>query len=214
MLFDPDGKISLSNCIFRTNSSTKSEARYALGYSGSGGTTPITYSNVRGGWTGTGNIGADALFQNFAGGNYELQSTSPCKNVGENAALPLDVGDLDWDGNTTEPIPLDLAGYPRRVGSDVVDMGAYEFGCQTASEDCDWDGLPDRCEIEADPTLDCLNQNGVLDLCESAPKGACCVEEYTCDWPTTSCRCAASGGIWHQGQKCYQVTCGGEPGEQ
>jgi len=30
-----------------------------------------------------------------------------CKDVGENAALPADVGDLDRDANTVEPIPKD-----------------------------------------------------------------------------------------------------------
>ncbi|MEK7755906.1 MAG: hypothetical protein AAB385_01710 [Planctomycetota bacterium] len=73
---------------------------------------------------------ADPLFQNSAAGNYELQSTSPCKNTGENAALPTDVGDLDWDANTVEPIPKDLVLLPRvRLGA--VDMGAYELFSDT-----------------------------------------------------------------------------------
>lgn len=95
-----------------------------------------------------------------------------------------------------------------RVLLGTVDMGAYEFGCHTAGTDCDLNGAPDTCEIEADPTLDCHNQNGVLDLCEAGvvPKGACCVG-FMCDWPTTSCRCVANGGVWCQGVKCFQVTC-------
>ncbi len=206
---DPDGKASFQNCVFRTNKTAQGEARYSLGFSGSGGTTEIRYSNAQGGWTGTGNIDANPLFQSFVGGNYELKSTSPCKNTGDSSALPADSGDLDWDGNTTEPIPLDLARFTR-VGLGSVDMGAYEFGCHTGSPDCDFDEIPDTCEIEADPTLDCTNQNGILDLCEtnpSIPRGACCVGP-TCNWPTTSCQCTAGGGEWHQGKKCFQVTCG------
>jgi len=88
------------------------------------GATTITFSDVQGGWSGTGNINADPLFF----GNYKLQSTSPCKDVGDNAALPLDSGDLDWDGNTSETLPKDLA-MQLRVRNFTVDMGAFEqFG--------------------------------------------------------------------------------------
>jgi len=208
VFFDPEGRATFRNCVLRSNTTTKGVGRYDQGYSGSGGTTLITSSNVRDGWTGTGNIDADPLFQNPATGNYELQSTSPCKNVGENAGLPLDVGDLDWDGNTTEALPMDLARHGR-VRWGTVDMGAYELGCQAASTDCDQNGFVDACEIEADPTLDCHNQNGVLDLCETngVPKWACCVG-FTCTYPTTSCRCVASGGVWYLKKTCNQVTCG------
>jgi hypothetical protein len=46
--------------------------------------------------------------------------------------VPADITDLDGDGNTTEPIPFDLAGRQRIRdgncdGQVVVDMGAYEF---------------------------------------------------------------------------------------
>lgn len=211
--FDPDGKATFKNCVFRTNSSAKGEARYSLGFSGSGGTTEMRHSNAQGGWEGTGNIDTNPLFQHFVTGNYELQSGSPCKNTGDSTVsdnkLPPDAGDLDWDGDTTGKISLDLARYPR-IGQGTVDMGAYEFGCQSGSPDCDLDGVPDVCEIEADPNLDCHNQNGVLDLCETnptIPRGACC-SAFTCDWPTTSCQCAARGGEWHAGKKCYQITCG------
>jgi hypothetical protein len=66
------------------------------------------------------------------GGDYHLQLGSPCIDAGNNAAVPLDVFDIDGDGNTTEPIPFDLDGSPRIAdgnddGTVVVDMGAYEF---------------------------------------------------------------------------------------
>jgi hypothetical protein len=82
-----------------------------------------------GGWTGTGNINADPLFVNPSGDDYRLCGTStvpsPCKDTGNNSYLPADVADLDWDGNTSEQIPFDLAGNARIVSS-TVDMGAYE----------------------------------------------------------------------------------------
>jgi len=57
---------------------------------------------------------------------YEPASTSPCKDTGENASLPPDAGDLDWDANTVEPVPYDLGLAGRNVGISV-DMGAYEI---------------------------------------------------------------------------------------
>ena len=36
--------------------------------------------------------------------------------------LPSDMLDLDSDGNTTEPLPIDLRGYPR-VADGIVDLG-------------------------------------------------------------------------------------------
>jgi hypothetical protein len=44
---------------------------------------------------------------------------------GENGAPPAGWLKLDDDGNTVEPIPVDL-DESRRVVSDIADMGAYE----------------------------------------------------------------------------------------
>jgi hypothetical protein len=89
-----------------------------------GGTNNVTYSNVQGGFAGTGNINANPLFEDQAGGDFQLGAGSPCIDAGNNAAVPA--------GVTT-----DLAGQPRFVddpsvtdtGSGtppIVDMGAYE----------------------------------------------------------------------------------------
>ena len=57
--------------------------------------------------------------------DLRLKPGSPCIDKGDANALPADSEDLDSDGDTTEPIPLDLAGKPRISGAGV-DMGAYE----------------------------------------------------------------------------------------
>jgi uncharacterized repeat protein (TIGR01451 family) len=99
-------------------------------------TTTINFSDIQGGWiSGTNNIDIDPLFVDPAGtdgisgtldDNLRLSAGSPALDVGDNSALPPDVYDLDRDGDTSEPIPIDLGGNPR-VTNSVVDMGAYEL---------------------------------------------------------------------------------------
>jgi len=80
------------------------------------GTYTITYSCIKGGYTGTGNISSDPLFampidHNLApttAGNFYIQSVSPCKNAGTS-------------DNTPE---TDIVGRAR-VGTP--DIGAYEY---------------------------------------------------------------------------------------
>jgi len=96
-------------------------------------TVHIDYSNVQGGWSGTGNINADPLFVRAPHpgadgkwgtadddyGDLRLSAGSPCIDKGANAFIPA--------GITT-----DIDGYQRIIDGDcndieVVDMGAYEF---------------------------------------------------------------------------------------
>ena len=96
-------------------------------------TTAVSYSDVQGGYGGTGNIDADPCFVDADSGDLRLLSSfSPCVDTGDNGALPFDTADLDGDGNTVEQIPFDLLGNPRVRDGDkdanaVVDMGAFEF---------------------------------------------------------------------------------------
>ena len=149
-----------------------------------GGTWTVHHNCVQG-WTGsiagTGNIGTDPRFE--AGDVLgHLQPTSPCIDAGDTTALPADLNDLDGDGNTTEPLPVDLDGEPRAkddpfihdtgVGSPVVDMGCYEY-----FPDCDHNGIIDTCDWSCgEPggpcdvpgcgqAVDC-NHNGVNDTCD------------------------------------------------
>jgi len=120
-----------------------------------GSTITITYSDIQSGWPGQGNIDTDPSFVNagywdpngtpldpnddfWVDGNYRLMAGSPCIDAGDNSAVPPDVNDLDGDGNTTEPLPFDLAGRPRFFDDPnttdtgngtppIVDIGAYEF---------------------------------------------------------------------------------------
>ncbi|MGA2498124.1 MAG: right-handed parallel beta-helix repeat-containing protein, partial [Tepidisphaeraceae bacterium] len=109
----------LTNCIVWWNSGS------TLIYNSSS-TPVITYSDIQGGYSGTGNINADPLFVRspWAGpdgvfgtadddyGDLRLRAGSPALDVGSNAAIPA--------GVTT-----DMAGNPR-IQNGTVDLGAYE----------------------------------------------------------------------------------------
>lgn len=91
----------------------------------------VAYCNVQGGFAGTGNISADPQFINVSQANFDIPVGSPCKDVGSNASVPADVGDLDWDNNVTESLPKDL-NLDNRIIQVTTDIGAYEapFGIE------------------------------------------------------------------------------------
>lgn len=118
-----DGEYSsptLTNCILWGNTADYGSQMYSSLTSPS-----VSYSDIQGGYAGTGNINADPLFVNAAGGNLRLQAGSPAIDAGDNAAVP--------GGITT-----DLDGLPRFADGNgdtfaTVDMGAYEAGAMICS---------------------------------------------------------------------------------
>ncbi len=120
----------------------------------------VAYSQVQG-WTGslggTANNGLDPLFLRAPSpgpdqswgtpdddyGDLRLSSNSPAIDSGDSLAVPQDTYDIDQDGNTTEALPLDLAGQPRFYddptrantgnGNPPVDRGAYENNLATTT---------------------------------------------------------------------------------
>lgn len=86
-----------------------------------GGSITVSYSDVRGGWPGTGNIDADPLFADADGADdvigtedddLRLLPGSPCIDAGDNSMIP-------------QSVTTDLGGNPRII-NEIVDMGAYE----------------------------------------------------------------------------------------
>ncbi len=154
---------TLTNCILwgNTDSGPTDESAQIINIS----ITPvIDYTCVQG-WTGgmggVGNFGADPLFKDADGpddifgtedDNLQLTYSSPCIDSADSNSVPIDTADLDSDGDTAEPTPIDLAGNDRFTddpatgdsGSGtwpIVDMGAFEY---TPSSDSDDDGTPDN----------------------------------------------------------------------
>ena len=87
-----------------------------------GGTVTVTYSDIQGGYSGTGNLDSDPKFVDAANGNLRLRTTSPCIDKGTDSGVSLAAKDLDDNTRVVHGPCDDLA---------VVDMGAYEY--QTAA---------------------------------------------------------------------------------
>ena len=117
--------VTLTNAILWGNDTTGAEISSTVNT-----TVTVSYSNIRGcggsgsrwnsacGTDGGGNIDADPLFVDAAGGNLRLQAGSPAIDAGLNSAVPPGVT-TDLDGN---PRFVDFTGR----GAAIVDMGAYE----------------------------------------------------------------------------------------
>lgn len=159
---------------------------------GTGASLTIEYSCVQGGAAGVGNISEDPLWVDPAGpdgmvgtadDDYRLGSQSPGIDAGANDYVPLDDFDLDGDGDTSEPIPMDANGEPRFVDDPatedtgqglppIVDMGAFEFQIPTDAcpGDANDDGHVDPldigyvlarfgCSVDEDPSCAMADQN-------------------------------------------------------
>ena len=79
--------------------------------------------------TANNNIVGVPLFTDPTNGDYSLQNESPAIGAGNNDQIPVDILDIDGDGDTTEQIETDYAGNARIDGcSTNVDIGAFENG--------------------------------------------------------------------------------------
>jgi len=100
-----DSDPELVNCILWNN--------YAPEYpeiANQESTTKVSFSAVKGGYAGTGNIDSNPLFVDKS---LRLTVSSPCIDAGNNQAVPKGVN-YDIDANP-------------RIKNGTVDMGAYEF---------------------------------------------------------------------------------------
>lgn len=119
---------SLRNCVIWGNASPVFS-----------GANPAFSSLIQGGHDGS--INADPLFVQPGVDDLRLGLGSPALNAGDNNAVPMDIFDLDDDGDTSEPLPYDLAGADR-IQERFVDLGAYEGAFETlppAAEESNFD---------------------------------------------------------------------------
>lgn len=118
---------TITNCIIYDNGAVKGSSIY--NFKSGGGTATVNYSNIQGGYPGTGNLNLNPVFSDPANDNFHLDLASPCLDVGNPAVAPSD--DLD---NFARPSPADAVS---------VDMGAYEFKSNRVYVDLNAMGLGD-----------------------------------------------------------------------
>jgi hypothetical protein len=104
----------------------------------------VTYSDVQGGYAGTGNIDVDPQFEDPANGDVDLLAGSTCIDAGSNSAPNLPDTDFEgdpriWDGNGD--------------GTARADMGADEFGFQAMTVQMAGDGSGIVQQMPGDPRL-------------------------------------------------------------
>ncbi len=107
-----DGNLDIVNCIIRNNDLIKEIHTVQSGLEAN-----VTYSNIRGGHAGNGNINSNPLFVNAGGGDFRLGAGSSCIDAANGSAAPA----LDIVGNSRVDDPAVLPN-----GANYADMGAYE----------------------------------------------------------------------------------------
>jgi hypothetical protein len=158
-----------------------------IGTSGNPGPIDVTYSDVMGGFTGTGNISDDPLFVDPVADNWRLQPCSPASDAANFDAVPDDIADVDQDSDEEETLPWDLDklsrafNNPNRSNDGVgannyTDMGAYEINvpeCTLPGDllvDSAVDGLDIApfivCVLDGSPDCPCadLDLSGLADI--------------------------------------------------
>jgi hypothetical protein len=103
------GSATLRSCILWNQNATEVEGK----------TISVQYSDVEGGYTGTGNINADPCFVDTSSGDYHLRWDSLCIDTGN-------------PGYAHQPYDKDIDGEPRVMRDNRVDMGSDEVGLKQA----------------------------------------------------------------------------------
>jgi hypothetical protein len=86
----------------------------------------VTYSCVRGGYTGQGNISVNPMLMSGPGGYYRLRRGSPCIDAG-NSSVAVGTRDLGGYARQVDDPETPDTGKTGSPPGPLVDMGAYEY---------------------------------------------------------------------------------------
>ena len=133
-IFTQEGTLTLNNSIVAKNAAASRPDLFQYNGTvtgshnliGDGTNQSALVDGSDGNLVGTSNEPIDPLLLT----DGRLRSDSPALDAGDNSLLPADMFDLDGDGDTAEPLPVDLDGHAR-IENGTVDMGAYERPCET-----------------------------------------------------------------------------------
>ncbi len=153
--------VSAGNCIFWNNTGPGGAQASANQVSG----TTVTYSIVKNGAAGAGNLSSAPSFVDPLGGDFNLNLSSPAVDAGNNALVPAGIL-LDKAGNlrrTDEPSVPDTG----TGGAPIVDIGAFEIPMPAITSYCSGDGTGGICP--------CLGAGSAGAGCASASWPAGCL---------------------------------------
>jgi hypothetical protein len=125
----PPPKGGVAGGLYATNAAIRNSVIWSNTPGGAGGGVDVQYA------IGQGNSGPTVLNVDplFVATTYQLSEDSPAIDFGLAEFLPPDTFDLDNDGDTEEPLPVDLDGNSR-VQGNAPDLGAYESPFTVALE--------------------------------------------------------------------------------
>ena len=128
-----------------------------------GGSVTATYSDIEGGFTGTGNIDSDPLFVDPGSGDYHLQAASPCINTGNPDPLYFDpdgtVADMGayFFNQYNGPI-----WHVSKAGSDETGSGSEQYPFSTIQNGINFSSNTDTVLVQPGTYVENINFNGKL----------------------------------------------------
>jgi len=136
---------AITNCILWDNSPGELWAEES--------TPTVSYSDVKEGYSGEGNINSDPLFMDESGNDYHLSTGSPCIGKGTSEGAPT----IDFrGGKRPQGTGYDMGAYeyvigPFATGSPLPDTGQTQSYTQTFGEDSDYlINQPSYTKLDAD----------------------------------------------------------------
>jgi predicted outer membrane repeat protein len=127
-----NSSVTVVNTILWANSPPE------IGYR-SGGTYSITYSDIRGGWQGQGNIDRDPYFISAYEGNFNVCSQSPCIDAGDPNILDPDssISDIGVFYPVHQSCDIGKIVYASAQGSDETGDGTAQNPYRTINHSAD-----------------------------------------------------------------------------